>query len=133
MRWLLWVIALAALAVGSVLVARVNQGFVLLVTPVYRVELSLNLAIVILVAAIIAGYLLVRTLAVAVSMPARVREFNKRRAEKKARQAFGDAYAIAATTAASRSSIMRPTATQTAASQVDGALGSNCVCWRDRA
>ncbi len=91
MRWLLWVIALAALAVGSVLVARVNQGFVLLVTPVYRVELSLNLAIAILVAVIIAGYLLVRTLAVTISMPARVREFNKRRAEKKARQAFADA------------------------------------------
>ena len=63
----------------------------LLVTPVYRVELSLNLAIVILVAVIIAGYLLVRTLAVTMSMPARVREFNKRRAEKKTRQAFGDA------------------------------------------
>ena len=71
MRWLLWVIALAALAVGSVLVARVNQGFVLLVTPVYRVELSLNLAIVILVAVIIAGYLLVRALAVTMSMPSR--------------------------------------------------------------
>ncbi len=91
MRWLLWVIALAALAVGAVLVARVNHGFVLLVTPAYRVELSLNLAIVIVVALIIAGYLLVRTVAVTVSMPARVREFNKRRAEKKARQAFADA------------------------------------------
>jgi len=91
MRWLLWIIALAALAVGLILAARVNQGFVLLVTPIYRVELSLNLAIVILAGLIISGYLLVRTLALTMSAPGRVREFNKRRSERKARQTFLDA------------------------------------------
>jgi HemY protein len=91
MRWLLWIIALAALAVGLILVARVNQGFVLLVTPVYRVELSLNLAIALLAGLVIAGYFLVRALGAVVSTPGRVREFNKRRSERKARQVFYDA------------------------------------------
>ena len=90
MRWLLWIIALAGLAVGLILVARANQGFVLLVTPLYRIDLSLNLAIIILLATIVAGYVLVRTIAVAISMPARVREFQKRRAERKDKAAFAD-------------------------------------------
>jgi len=90
MRWLLWIIVLAGLAVGLILVARANQGFVLLVTPLYRIDLSLNLAIIILLATMVAGYLLVRTIALAVSMPARVREFQKRRAEKKDKAAFAD-------------------------------------------
>ncbi len=91
MRWLLWMIALAALAIGLILIARVNQGFVLLVTPLYRVELSLNLAIILVLAAIVSGYLLVRAAALAMSMPGRVREFRKRRLENKHRAAFADA------------------------------------------
>ena len=91
MRWLLWIIALAALAIGLILVARVNQGFVLLVTPLHRIELSLNLAILLVLATIVAGYLLVRTVALASSMPGRVREFQKRRAQNKERATFADA------------------------------------------
>ncbi len=91
MRWLLWMIALAAVAVGLILAARVNEGYVLLVSPQYRIELSLNLAAVIAVAVIIAGYLTVRTVALTMGMPSRVRDFQKRRVEKKAKTAFTDA------------------------------------------
>ena len=91
MRWLLWIIALAALAIGLILLARVNQGFVLLVTPLHRIELSLNLAVLLLLAAIVAGYLLVRAVALVMSMPTRVREFQTRRAHKKERAIFSDA------------------------------------------
>jgi len=91
MRSLLWVIALAALAIGFILLARYNEGYVLLVTSHYRIELSLNLAIILVLATIVAGYVVVRMLALAMSMPRRVREFQKRRVEKKERNLFADA------------------------------------------
>ena len=91
MRWLFWVIALAALAIGSILLARYNEGYVLLITSLYRIELSLNLAIILVLAAIIVGYLVVRTIALTLSMPRRVREFQRRRREKKQRNLFADA------------------------------------------
>lgn len=91
MRWLLWMIALAAVAVGLILAARVNEGYVLLVSPQYRIELSLNLAVVIAVAVIVAGYLMVRAVALTMGMPTRVRDFQRRRTEKKAKTAFTDA------------------------------------------
>ena len=91
MRWLLWIIVLFAVAVGLTIAARVNEGFVLVVAPPYRIELSLNLAFLIALATVIAGYIVVRVIAVTVGMPARVRAFQQRRAQKKARAAFGDA------------------------------------------
>lgn len=91
MRSLLWVIALAALAVGFILLARYNEGYVLLVTSHYRIELSLNLAIILVLAAIVVGYLAVRTVALTMSMPRRVRDFQRRRLEKKERTLFADA------------------------------------------
>jgi HemY protein len=91
MRWLFWIVALAAVAVGLTLLARGNEGFVLIVLPPYRVELSLNLAIALAAGLLIAGYVLLRALAVTVSMPARVRAFQQRRRQNKARAAFSDA------------------------------------------
>lgn len=91
MRWLFWVVALAALAIGLILLARFNEGYVLLVTSVHRIELSLNLAILLVLATIVAGYLVVRTVALALSMPRRVHEFRKRRLAKKQANMFADA------------------------------------------
>ena len=50
MKGLLWVLTLATLAVGIALAVRFNDGYVLLIMPPYRTELSLNLAILLLVA-----------------------------------------------------------------------------------
>jgi HemY protein len=91
MRWLIWTIVLAAVAVGVILAARVNEGYLLLVSPHYRMEMSLNLAVLIAVAVIIAGYLVVRAVAATMGMPARVRDFQTRRSEKKAKTAFTNA------------------------------------------
>ena len=91
MRWLFWTIVLAAGAVALTLLARVSEGFVLIAVPPWRVELSLNLAIALGVAVIVAGYLLLRAIAVTVSMPGRVRAFQQRRRQNKARQAFSEA------------------------------------------
>ena len=43
MRALFWLLTLAALAVGLALAARYNDGYVLLVLPPWRAEVSLNL------------------------------------------------------------------------------------------
>ena len=42
MKTLFWVVALFALAVGLVVAARYNEGYVLVVFPPYRIEVSVN-------------------------------------------------------------------------------------------
>ena len=49
MKVLLWLLTLFTLAVGISLAAHYNQGYVLLVMPPYRAEISLNLALVLVV------------------------------------------------------------------------------------
>ena len=46
MKSLFWLLALFALAVGVALGGRYNDGYVLLVMPPYRTEISLNLFVV---------------------------------------------------------------------------------------
>ena len=46
MRGLLWLLALCAVAVGVSLAARVNDGYLLLIVPPYRIEIALSLAII---------------------------------------------------------------------------------------
>jgi HemY protein len=91
MRALLWVLGLFAVAVGLVIAARYNNGFVLVVVPPWRAELSLNLAIILAVALFVLVYAVVRTVIVTVTMPLRVRAFQKRRAENRARATFNEA------------------------------------------
>jgi HemY protein len=78
-RGLFWVILLAALAVAVTLGARYNAGYVLLVLHPYRIELSLNLLLAILVLAFVAIYLLVRVVVRTLRLPSDVREFRERR------------------------------------------------------
>ena len=48
MRWVFWILGLFALAVAVALALRSSSGYVLLVWPPYRVELSLNLLLLLL-------------------------------------------------------------------------------------
>ena len=79
MRGLLWVLTLFALAVGISLAARFNEGYVLLVLPPYRAEISLNLAILFFLGGFVIVYALLRGVALTLSLPGRVREFRQRR------------------------------------------------------
>jgi HemY protein len=91
MKSLLWILALFALAVGVSLVMRVNEGYVLLVLPPsYRVELSLNLAALAAALAFGALYALLRAIALASSLPRRLRESRARRKQEKAAQTFAE-------------------------------------------
>ena len=69
MRWLFWILGLFALAVALALALRFNAGYVLLVSPPYRVELSLNLFIFGSLLAIGLGYLLLRLVLGALELP----------------------------------------------------------------
>lgn len=91
MRALIWLVGLAAAAVALVLAARYNHGYVLVVMPPWRIELSFNFAVLLAVAASAGLYVAMRAVTIAITMPARVREFRKRRDAARARENFNDA------------------------------------------
>ncbi len=86
MRWVIWLFILGALATGLTLLASLNTGYVLLALPGYRVELSLNFALILAAAGFVAAYLVVRLLVSTVELPARVARF---RAERRRTAAHG--------------------------------------------
>lgn len=88
MRWLIRLLAIIALAVGLTLALRYEAGYVLVVLPSYRAELSLNLMILLLVAGFAATYLLVRVVSHALTLPAQVRRYRERRRHEKAQEAL---------------------------------------------
>jgi HemY protein len=79
MKGLLWLLTLFALAAGLALAAHFNDGYILLVLPPYRAEISLNLAIVLLLGGFAVAYALLRGVALTLALPKRVRAFRERR------------------------------------------------------
>ncbi|PIV74001.1 MAG: heme biosynthesis protein HemY, partial [Rhodocyclales bacterium CG17_big_fil_post_rev_8_21_14_2_50_68_7] len=75
MRALLWLLALCSAAVGLAIAARHDAGYVLFVAAPYRIELSLNLFVVLVLAAFALGYLALRLLLNMIALPRRVREY----------------------------------------------------------
>jgi len=90
-RGLFWIIALCGLAVAVALGARTNDGYVLLVFPPWRAEVSLNFFILILLALFFALYAATRALAVTFGLPKRVREYQAQRQRENAGLVFQDA------------------------------------------
>ena len=90
MKFLLWLLGLFALAVALTLAAH-NPGYVLLVYPPYRMEMSLSLFVVALLVSFIFGYLMLRLLFAALNLPSYVRQFRSERAQAKGRSAMMEA------------------------------------------
>ena len=84
----MWVLAVFALAVGLSLAAHLNDGYAILVFPPYRVELSLNFAILLGIAGFALGYMLLRLLGHTLRLPLHVRAFRERRRGEKGRAAM---------------------------------------------
>jgi HemY protein len=82
-RALIWVIVIVALAVGLALAAY-NRGYALLVLPPYRIEISLNLLLVLLALGFAAAYASVRAVVAALHLPRQVREYRAARRREKA-------------------------------------------------
>lgn len=91
MRALLWLLALFALAVGVSLAFGYNEGYVLVVLPPWRIELSLNFFIVLTVGGFLLLHLLLRLIAHTVRLPQVVRAFRERKRREKAARALREA------------------------------------------
>ncbi|MDR2613939.1 MAG: hypothetical protein LBC91_01245 [Candidatus Accumulibacter sp.] len=90
MKSLFWILALFALAVGISLAMRFNEGYVLLVLPPYRAEISFNLAVLAVVLAFGVLHALLRAAALLSSLPRRLRESRARRRHEKAAETFAE-------------------------------------------
>lgn len=85
LRAILWLLGLAMLAVAIALAGKYSDGHVLIVAAGYRIELSLNLAVVLVVAGFIMFYLLVRTLTAVWQAPRRLALWKQENARNSAR------------------------------------------------
>ena len=83
MKALLWVLAAFALAVALSIALRGNDGYALFVLHPWRVEISLNLLGILLVAVFVTAYFLVRVVWHTLALPSHVRGFRERRREEK--------------------------------------------------
>ncbi len=90
MKFLVWLLGLFSLAVALKLAAH-NPGYVLLVYPPYRIEISLTLFLLMLLTLFVLGYFAVRLALSAIRLPAYVRQFRLERAHSKGRSAMMEA------------------------------------------
>jgi len=86
MKGLLWLIAAFAVAVGLSIALRSGEGYVILFYSPWRVEISLPLFVLGLLAIFMAAHLFLRLVSHATSLPARVREFRARQRQSKGQQ-----------------------------------------------
>lgn len=84
MRVLIWILAIFAVAVGVAMLAGANEGYVLIVSPPWRAQVSLNLVIVVLLLSFIVSYAVIRVLRSTLGLPGRVAHYRARRREQKA-------------------------------------------------
>jgi HemY protein len=91
MRFAIWSVILAAVAVGIALFARNSTGYVVIISAPYRIELSLNLLVFLIFAGYFAFYMLARLATTLVAIPRRVRAYREERTRLRIRQALNDA------------------------------------------
>lgn len=86
MRFLLWLIILAALAVGVAALSQANMGYAVIVFPPYQIDLSLNLFIIYLLFTVGVLYLLLRLTVNTITLPSTVRRWRSQKEQKTARK-----------------------------------------------
>ncbi len=91
MRSLFWLLTLAALAVGLAVAARYNAGYVLLVMPPWRAEVSLNFFLLLAIVGFILLYWVVRLVSSTLALPRAVAAFRQRQRLHKATTAHFEA------------------------------------------
>jgi HemY protein len=90
LRLFFWFVALLAGAIGLAIVARFNPGNVVLFYPPYRVDLSLNLFLVLAAVLFVLLYMIVRTFRNMLKMPSKVAAYRLRKRELEANKALRD-------------------------------------------
>lgn len=91
MRAALWVLALFALAVAITLLARLDQGYVIVVFPPWRLEMSFMLTLALLVGGFLLASFLLHLGRTALRLPEDLRTWRKRRHQESADRALLDA------------------------------------------
>lgn len=91
MRAALWLLALFAVAVAAALFAGNNQSTLTLFWPPHRIDLSLNLVLLVLAAAFVVVHLAMRALAALFEMPAQARRWRNQQKERATHTALLDA------------------------------------------
>lgn len=79
MRWMIWFVLIVSSAVGIALLMRFNHGNVAVFWPPYRVDISVNFTVLLLMVAFLVVHLLLLGLSKAIDLPTRVREYRSRR------------------------------------------------------
>lgn len=88
MRIFIWLLILFAAAIGLALVARFNPGNVVLFYPPYRVDLSLNFFLLLLVLLFLFAYGVLKTIRTALRMPQRVALYRREKRERASNKAL---------------------------------------------
>ena len=91
MRLLLWLVALMAAAIGIAVTARFNPGNVVFFYPPHRIDLSLNLFVVLAVLLFLLVYGLVRAVRATLGMPRQVAAYRFRKREREANRGLREA------------------------------------------
>jgi len=91
MRAALWLLALFGVAVATALFAGNNQGTVTLYWPPYRIDLSLNLVVLLLVGGFVTVYAALRALAALLELPHQARRWRVQQKERAMHAALLDA------------------------------------------
>ncbi|MBX9868933.1 MAG: heme biosynthesis protein HemY, partial [Burkholderiaceae bacterium] len=91
MRSFIRLIILFAVAVGLAIGARFNPGNVVVFFPPYRVDLSLNFFLFLLLVLFIVAYFLVRTVITTQRLPYKVALYRQTKREKDSNRALRDA------------------------------------------
>lgn len=92
MKALFWILSAIALAVGlTALALRSSTGYVQIVWPPHRIEVSLVLAAVTLLAGFVLAYASLRLIAAMVAMPRQVRAYRAARQKRKGAEALTSA------------------------------------------
>ena len=90
MRFFIWLLILFASAIGLAVLARFNPGNVVLFYPPYRVDLSLNFFVVLLVASFSLLLAIVAAIRVTLAMPRRVEQYRATRQLRESGRALNE-------------------------------------------
>ena len=91
MRFAVWAVILACIAVAVALFAGGSDGVVVVAAFGKRIDLSLNLAVVLLLAGYAGFYFVARMVATVAAIPSRVRAYREERTRSRLRQSLDDA------------------------------------------
>ncbi|MHB1083252.1 MAG: heme biosynthesis HemY N-terminal domain-containing protein [Thiobacillus sp.] len=88
MRWLISMLILVVLAVALAMAGRYDPGYVVLVYPPWRMEISFISFVLIVIGMVVGGVMLLRLAALTLNLPSIVREQRERRAARKRDENF---------------------------------------------